>query len=78
MAAACFGTRMSESTRLVYVLKNRAHPPSYHTGLTADPEGRLQAHNAGRCRHTASGRPWLVDAIVTFADEAERSPLSAT
>jgi len=30
---------------------------------------RLEAHNAGRCLHTASGRPWQIDVIVEFADE---------
>jgi putative endonuclease len=61
---------MADSKRIVYVLKNHANPPIYYTGLTSSLHDRLDAHNAGRCRHTASGRPWHVDVIVTFADEA--------
>jgi putative endonuclease len=62
--------RMSDSRRIVYVLKNRSNPPSYYTGLTSNLRERLDAHNAGRCRYTRSGRPWHVDVIVKFADEA--------
>lgn len=61
---------MSDSRRIVYVLKNERNPPSYYTGLTANLRDRLEAHNAGRCRHTRSGRPWHVDVVVKFADEA--------
>jgi predicted GIY-YIG superfamily endonuclease len=61
---------MSDSRRIVYVLKNAHHPPRYYTGLTSNLRERIDAHNAGQCRHTASGRPWRVDVIVKFADEA--------
>jgi putative endonuclease len=60
---------MSVSKRIVYVLKNAADPPRYYTGLTSHLQYRLDAHNAGRCRHTASGRPWHIDVVVKFADE---------
>jgi putative endonuclease len=55
--------------RTVYLLKNRQLPPRYYTGLTSNLAGRLEAHNAGRCVHTAKHRPWAVDVMVTFADE---------
>jgi predicted GIY-YIG superfamily endonuclease len=55
--------------RIVYVLKNAENPPRYYTGLTADLRVRLDAHNAGRCPHTARYRPWAVDVLVKFADE---------
>jgi putative endonuclease len=61
---------MSETKRIVYVLKNEGHPPSYYTGLTSNLQQRLDAHNAGHCRQTARGGPWHVDVIVKFADEA--------
>ena len=41
----------------------------YYTGLTSDLAGRLDAHNAGRVPHTANGKPWIIDAIIEFADE---------
>jgi putative endonuclease len=56
--------------RIVYILKNGDNPPRFYTGVTADLVARLAAHNAGRCSHTAKYRPWAVDAIVKFADQA--------
>ena len=55
--------------RIVYILKNHETPPRYYTGLTSNLAGRLNDHNGGRCAHTAKYRPWLVDAVVKFADE---------
>jgi predicted GIY-YIG superfamily endonuclease len=55
--------------RIVYVLKNSDTPPRYYTGVTSDVADRLEAHNAGRCSHTAKYRPWAVDVVVKFADE---------
>jgi predicted GIY-YIG superfamily endonuclease len=48
---------MVQIKRFVYVLKNTGVPPSFYTGLTEDVDARVDAHNAGRCRHTASRRP---------------------
>ena len=60
---------MEAPKRIVYILKNADNPPRFYTGITADLGGRLEAHNAGRCSHTAKYRPWAVDVIVKFADE---------
>ena len=60
---------MGESKRVVYVLKSQRDPARYYTGLTSDLASRLAAHNAGRCQHTVSARPWRVDVVVKFADE---------
>ena len=54
---------------IVYVLKSVRHPRRYYTGLTSHLSARLDAHNAGQCSHTASGRPWIVDVVVEFTDE---------
>jgi putative endonuclease len=56
--------------RFVYVLKSRSTPTRYYTGLTSNVAARLDAHNAGHCAHTASGRPWETDVVVEFTDEA--------
>ena len=61
--------RMSVPRCCVYVLRSCADPERYYTGVTSNWRARLEAHNAGRCLHTASGRPWQVDVIVQFADE---------
>ena len=60
---------MSGTQRFVYVIRSHSDRRRYYTGLTSNPSTRLDAHNAGHCSHTASGRPWLVDVVVEFADE---------
>jgi putative endonuclease len=55
--------------RFVYVLRSEPDPNRYYTGLTSDTSARLAAHNAGRCSHTASGRPWRLDVVVEFGNE---------
>ena len=54
----------------VYVIQSETDATRYYTGLTSNVAARLAAHNAGRCTHTASGRPWKVVVIVKFLDEA--------
>jgi predicted GIY-YIG superfamily endonuclease len=60
---------MHNPKRIVFILRNADTPPRYYTGVTSDLRLRLEAHNAGRCSHTAKHRPWAVDVIVTFVDE---------
>jgi putative endonuclease len=60
---------MDTLQRIVYVLKNTDSPPRYYTGVTSDLRARLEAHNAGRCSHTARHRLWAVDVVVKFTDE---------
>jgi hypothetical protein len=40
-----------------------------YTGVTSDWRARVEAHNAGRCLHTANGGPWEIDVVVQFTDE---------
>ena len=54
---------------IVYVLRSESDPRRYYTGLTSNLAARLDAHNAGRCAHTGSDRPWIVDVVVEFSDE---------
>ena len=60
---------MTFAKRSVYVLRSTGQS-RYYTGVTSNVASRLRFHNAGLCRHTANGRPWEVDVIVQFADEA--------
>lgn len=53
----------------VYILRSERVRERYYTGLTADVQERLTAHNAGRCTHTASGRPWRIDVAIQFSSE---------
>ena len=55
--------------RTVYVLRSVPNRTRYYTGVTSDWRARLDAHNSGKCPHTASGRPWIVDVVVEFTDE---------
>jgi hypothetical protein len=44
-----------------------------HASLNCDSpdvEKAHFAHNRGQCTHTARYRPWTVDVVVKFADEA--------
>ena len=54
---------------IVYVLRSESGPTRYYTGLTSNLALRLDAHNSGKCLHTASGKPWIVDVVVEFSDE---------
>ena len=60
---------MTNPKRTVYVLRSVSNRTRYYTGVTSDWHTRLDAHNSGKCPHTASGRPWIVDVIVQFSDE---------
>ena len=55
--------------RFVYVLKDSNQDPKFYVGLTSDVRGRLADHNAGRCPHTASHRPWRLHVVIEFSDE---------
>jgi putative endonuclease len=43
--------------------------PKFYTGLSSDVIGRLADHNAGRCPHTVSHRPWQRHVVIEFSDE---------
>jgi predicted GIY-YIG superfamily endonuclease len=60
---------MTNPKRTVYVLRSVSNRTRYYTGVTSDWRARLNAHNSGKCPHTASGRPWIVDVVVKFRDE---------
>ena len=60
---------MAGNKRFVYVLKNADPEPHFYVGLTSDVNGRLVDHNAGRCPHTASRRPWHLHVVLEFSDQ---------
>ena len=55
--------------RFVYVIRSVSCPDRRYVGLTADVLTRLNAHNAGQNRSTASWRPWTIDVCVEFRTE---------
>ena len=52
----------------VYIIRSARNPGRYYTGLTANVDLRLRAHNDGLSTHTATGRPWTLVAQFWFAD----------
>ena len=60
---------MPQNKRCVYILKNGDATPRFYTGLTADPQRRLDDHNSGRCPHTARYKPWQLHVVIAFAEE---------
>ena len=60
---------MARAKRFVYVLKNADRDPHFYVGLSSDVDGRLADHNAGRCPHTVSRRPWDRHVVIEFSDE---------
>jgi len=44
-------------------------PEQFYTGLCADVQKRLAAHNAGQSPHTAKFKPWRLLSAHYFDDE---------
>ena len=59
---------VTNAKRFVYLLRSELHG-RFYTGVTSNVAGRLAAHNAGQCAHTASGRPWRIVVAIEFAEE---------
>ena len=72
----CGGTTIARNftvrppKRFVYVLRSLTDRDRYYTGVTCNIRARLGAHNAGECVHTARDRPWELDVLIAFHDEA--------
>jgi putative endonuclease len=69
---------MSAAKSCVYVLRSVSDPTRYYTGVTSNVRARLDAHNSGKCRHTADGTRWEVDVLIEFADERRALRSSTT
>lgn len=50
----------------VYVLQSTAFPDRYYSGLTDDPDRRLEEHNLGLSRSTRGYRPWHLVVSLRF------------
>jgi putative endonuclease len=50
--------------RFVYIIRSVSDPERRYVGVTANPEARLNAHNAGLNRSTVRWRPWFIDVCV--------------
>ena len=54
----------------VYILQSISRPDQFYTGLCADVQARLAAHNAGQSSHTSKYKPWKLLSCHWFADES--------
>ena len=55
----------------VYILESIDPPKHYYTGFTENLESRLDAHNAGKCTHTAKFKPWKIKTATAFTDQSK-------
>jgi putative endonuclease len=57
-----------------YIIESLARPEERYIGHTSDIRARLQAHNAGKCEHTAKLKPWKLKIYIAFEtlDQAQR------
>jgi predicted GIY-YIG superfamily endonuclease len=65
-----------ESAKLnyVYILQSIGRPDQFYTGLCADVQKRLAAHNAGQSPHTAKFKPWR---LISYHYFSEPGPAAA-
>ena len=49
-----------------YVLESLAKPGQKYIGHTSDLKKRLKEHNAGKCKHTDSFKPWKLKLYIAF------------
>jgi putative endonuclease len=48
------------------ILESAANPGEFYRGHMDDLKRRLAEHNAGKCPHTAKGKPWKVKFYASF------------
>ena len=64
------GRVVDSPRRFVYVLRSLSDRTRYYTGVTSNVKARLSSHNAGECVHSARHRPWELDLVMAFRDQA--------
>lgn len=52
----------------VYLLRSESDPTKAYVGVTSDLRKRLDAHNAGKAKHTSKFRPWEIESYFAFSD----------
>ncbi len=55
-----------------YILRSISRPGRRYIGYTTDVAARLDKHNEGGVKSTASDRPWRLEAYIAF-DTAEKA-----
>ncbi len=52
----------------MYLLRSESDPAKTYAGLTSDLRKRLDAHNAGKAKHTSKFRPWMIESYFAFSE----------
>ncbi len=52
----------------VYLLRSESDPTKTYVGMTSDLRNRLEAHNAGKAKHTSKHYPWVLETYLAFSD----------
>ena len=60
---------VSPAKRFVYIIRSVNHPQRRYIGVTSDVAVRVNAHNAGQNRSSASWKPWAIDVTIEFRTE---------
>ena len=61
----------------VYLLVDVATESHRYTGVTEDLQTRIAKHNAGGVPHTASFKPWKVEAYFAFETKEKAAAFEA-
>jgi len=52
----------------VYLIESLSTPGERYVGVSTDLRRRIDAHNAGHSRYTASFKPWRLVTYVAFSE----------
>lgn len=55
----------------VYIIRSLTFPGKYYTGISHDPDRRLEEHNQGKSNYTSKFKPW--ESVVTIKFENEKA-----
>jgi putative endonuclease len=55
--------------RYVYIIRSISFPEQEYIGATSDLKRRLTDRNAGKSRHTAKFKPWVLVWYYAFPDK---------
>jgi len=55
--------------KYVYLVRSLSNPSKVYTGLTDNPERRLEEHNTGGSKFTARYVPWKIEVTIGFAND---------
>lgn len=54
---------------IVYILQSTKNPNRYYAGVCSNLKNRLQEHNSGECKTTATYGPWRLETAIYFRDQ---------